>query len=627
MSLMTRVGLLAGASALTLTGASFADSPTEAQNWEARVAELEAQVSQLQGDNWLTEQRSDEIKNLVQDVLADADTRASLLQSGMTAGYDKGFVIGSADGNFLLKINGFTQIRWVYNYQDEENALAGLSQDDYDQFLDAAAPDNWGSGAVAGTEAVWGGYSVDYQYPIIGGDNFYGGVFGSAAFTAAQTTALEGLLDSAITSVGAVNPGAGAVAAKLTQVLDYDGDVSGAARDYLDAAFLAMTEVQRDAVITGFGMLDEAGDAVTTWSGFQALTARHATAWYAANANNRDNHRSGFEARRTRLSFSGHIIDPTWTYKIYGDFGRTDGVFDLLESWIAKDLGNGWSVKFGQASLPFLREWLVGATKQLAAERSLLNSYYTLNRSQGIWLDYLGDQIHFTTSFSDGAGNRNTGWNNEDVEFALASRLEWMWAGNWSQFKDFTSPRGSEYAGMLGIALHYEQEEFGTGVPDLHPWDGASNATANADETEQFDLTVDCSMEFDGANLYAAFIYQSWDSEVAGDFDRYGFLIQGGYYFTDDFEGFVRYEWADFDMMDLYWPVTGEEAYSFDDLSVLTFGFNKYFAGHNIKWTTDLGYAFDRVEFFAADAGAGYESDTAGGDGQVVFRSQLQLAF
>jgi hypothetical protein len=126
MSLTTRVGLLAGASALTLTGASVADNSTAASSQEARIAELEAQVAQLTGEHWLTEQRSEEIRGLVEDVLADADTRASLLQSGMTAGYDDGFVIGSPDGNFTLRINGHLQARLVWNEQDEGDDLTGM---------------------------------------------------------------------------------------------------------------------------------------------------------------------------------------------------------------------------------------------------------------------------------------------------------------------------------------------------------------------------------------------------------------------------------------------------------------------------------------------------------------------
>ncbi|MCP3904228.1 MAG: hypothetical protein GY715_11405 [Planctomycetes bacterium] len=118
MRLTTRVGLLAGASALALGGASFADNSATAQDQEARIAELEAKVAQLNGNDWLTEERANEIRGLVQDVLADADTRASLLQ-GAGVGYDDGFVLGDPNGNFGLKINGQIQFRHVMNSQDD----------------------------------------------------------------------------------------------------------------------------------------------------------------------------------------------------------------------------------------------------------------------------------------------------------------------------------------------------------------------------------------------------------------------------------------------------------------------------------------------------------------------------
>ena len=87
----------------------------------ARVADLERVVGGLRSgpdEPWLTTRRAAEIRGLVQDVLADADTRSSLLQDGMTAGWDKGFFLGSADGNFLLKVQGQLQVRLVYNTQD-----------------------------------------------------------------------------------------------------------------------------------------------------------------------------------------------------------------------------------------------------------------------------------------------------------------------------------------------------------------------------------------------------------------------------------------------------------------------------------------------------------------------------
>ena len=57
------------------------------------MAELKDTVAELKAasdDDWLTERRAQEIRGLVEDVLADADTRASLLQDGMTAGLGSG---------------------------------------------------------------------------------------------------------------------------------------------------------------------------------------------------------------------------------------------------------------------------------------------------------------------------------------------------------------------------------------------------------------------------------------------------------------------------------------------------------------------------------------------------------
>ena len=172
---------------------------------------------------------------------------------------------------------------------------------------------------------------------------------------------------------------------------------------------------------------------------------------------------------------------------------------------------------------------------------------------------------------------------------------------------------------MVGAAVHVEEAEFGTGYVFADP------TTGNNDELELLLLTADVSAEFGGANIYGQFVYRNLDTSTT-DQDQIGFLIQGGYYLSDDWEAFARYEWADFDIPDLTVP-GGVSVYSWDDLSVITFGVNRYFASHQVKWTTDFGIALDRVEFFAADGSAGYRSDTGGDDGQFVIRSQLQLTF
>jgi len=66
----------------------------------------------------------DEVRAMVAEMLADAETRSSLLQGGGVAGYDKGFVVRSPDGNFSLKINSLIQFRYIANFRDKDNITA-----------------------------------------------------------------------------------------------------------------------------------------------------------------------------------------------------------------------------------------------------------------------------------------------------------------------------------------------------------------------------------------------------------------------------------------------------------------------------------------------------------------------
>ena len=118
MTLTKYVGILA--SGLALTGAASAQG-TDAMS---EIAQLKAEVATLKsqnGDKWLTEERAAEIKSLVKDVLADSETRTSLQGSGATSGYNNGFFISSADGNFKLNLSLLTQARFTWNYQPGEN--------------------------------------------------------------------------------------------------------------------------------------------------------------------------------------------------------------------------------------------------------------------------------------------------------------------------------------------------------------------------------------------------------------------------------------------------------------------------------------------------------------------------
>jgi phosphate-selective porin len=78
---------------------------------------------------------SDEVRALVADMLADAETRSSLLQSGGTAGHDGKFFLASPDGAFRMNISGQMQIRYIANFRDEGTvgpADPGAPYDDFE---------------------------------------------------------------------------------------------------------------------------------------------------------------------------------------------------------------------------------------------------------------------------------------------------------------------------------------------------------------------------------------------------------------------------------------------------------------------------------------------------------------
>ena len=106
---------------LTLTSVAVAraaepaaptDVTTELNALKTRIAELEAK----QNENWLTEERANQIKSIVQEVLADSKTRGQFAD-GLDTGYNNGFYVQTADKNFKLVIGGFIQFRYTYAFQ------------------------------------------------------------------------------------------------------------------------------------------------------------------------------------------------------------------------------------------------------------------------------------------------------------------------------------------------------------------------------------------------------------------------------------------------------------------------------------------------------------------------------
>jgi hypothetical protein len=82
------------------------------QALETQVTELKA----IEGEKWLSQERADQIRGIVADVLADSEQRASLRQDAMTAGWNDGFFLASPDGRFKLSVGGLIQPRFMWSH-------------------------------------------------------------------------------------------------------------------------------------------------------------------------------------------------------------------------------------------------------------------------------------------------------------------------------------------------------------------------------------------------------------------------------------------------------------------------------------------------------------------------------
>ncbi|MGP1309520.1 MAG: porin [Phycisphaerales bacterium] len=422
MSHTKSIVLLAGA-AFGLSGAAFADQSA-----------------------W-SNQNADEVRALVAEMMNDAQTRSSLLQSGATAGHDGKFFLGSADGNFRLNVGGQIQFRYLANFRD---------------------------------------------------DNF------------------------------ANDP--------ATQ------------RDESD-----------------------------------------------------DDNTLGFQTRRTKLWFEGHIFDPNLYYKVQGAFERNGGDFILEDAYVGYKFENGLDLRWGQFKSPFLREELVSSSRQLTVDRSNVNEFFNQDRSQGVQVAWEGEQFRAAGMFSDGFRSANTDFNADPADFALTGRVEFLAMGDWSQFRDFTSWRGSSNALMIGGAIHWESdsEEINNVVDDF------------------FAYTLDASWESDGWNLYGAFVGSETNSDLpGGDLSPWGFVLQGGVFVAEDWELFARYDYTDGDTL--------------DEFSEITFGVNYYIHKHAAKFTADVVWALDETATAAGTAAVtstGTGLLASGEQDQFVIRAQFQLVF
>ena len=343
----------------------------------------------------------------------------------------------------------------------------------------------------------------------------------------------------------------------------------------------------------------------------------------------------GFETTTARLNLAGHLFGKDIQYRFELGYGRTDPMqisgqevpfgTRVYEAWVRQRLTDELAVKVGLFRAPFTRETLVYEGRQLLVDRSSVDYRMGMGRVMGIELDYVTDEMRGMFSYNSGSGalftqlqnpDRVPPWSysQENMEYSFQGRLEFLLAGEWSQFRQFTSPPDQEFGLMIGVA--------GTAMATERTGGG------NIDKAKVYGGTADVSVMFGGANLFAAFIYEQ-ELDVAPTLPRIdwiAFVVQGGIYLDSKTEFFARYQWGGAETVELSGPnATNPFGRVY---SIAQIGLNYYIDGQDVKFTIDGGLSFNPLNDISAINQTGWlPGPPDEHNAQFLIRTQLQLMF
>ncbi|MEM7754911.1 MAG: hypothetical protein AAF297_04665 [Planctomycetota bacterium] len=365
----------------------------------------------------------------------------------------------------------------------------------------------------------------------------------------------------------------------------------------------------------------------------------------APGVGSQDDFTHGYELTRTRLDFTGSLWSPQVTYRVSMEAGDTfdggGGAGDLNATYVygQYDFEGSWDglfVRFGTFKLPLYAEELIAPEFQQTIERSQTNEAFSQQYSTGFMFGYEMDSWAAYAAISDGINTAGTSFNGAESDVAITARGEYKISGDWAQFADLSSFRGSEQGLKVGAAIHYESYgDTGGQFPGTPLGVGAVNRSGY-----RLDYTADVQWEGNGWNVFGAFLGRS--SELTGggtpdvDATDFGFVVQGGYFFTEQWEGFARYDVTVLDdSRGFSVATTGSDE---DTFNFLTFGANYYLvpSSHAAKFSVDVVFSLSETGNLVGTGvgGPGFAGPTSvtgllgqNEDFEAVLRGQVQILF
>jgi len=307
--------------------------------------------------------------------------------------------------------------------------------------------------------------------------------------------------------------------------------------------------------------------------------------------------------RRARLKFDGFAYHPSLVYKIElglssrdisggNQFTRNSPRY-ILDAVIKWNFSGNWVLWAGQTKLPGNVERVVSSANLQLIDRSLLNSFFNIDRDLGLQLrhkTYLTKTFLMREKFSvsQGEGRNVAEGNNGGLQYT--ARLEFLPLGTFQSKGDYSGSdlkREAKPKLMIGATYNYNQNAVrvrGFAGSYMFREDGSIYGT------DQTTIFADAMFKYKGISFMGEYAKRTAEAPVAteadgttptGDIVLVGdaLNLQVGYLFKNNYEIAGRFTTTSYE------DVTnraGENQY--------TIGINKFVVGHKLKVQTDFSY-------------------------------------
>lgn len=308
-----------------------------------------------------------------------------------------------------------------------------------------------------------------------------------------------------------------------------------------------------------------------------------------------------FRVRRLRMRLRGFVINPKFGYHVQLSFSRGDmdwestnesdintSVNVVRDAVVSYDVTKSLKFIFGQTKLPGNRQRVVSSGNLQFADRSIVNSTFTIDRDFGFFANYDKNYFAIKTAITSGEG-RNSTKSNKGLNYT--GRLEFMPFGRFTSGNDeCEGDLAREQKPKLAICGTYNFNDDavrsgGTLGNDLY------------NTVDMQNLHLDLLFKYKGFAFYQEYLNRQVENPVTENTDDgsissvytgYGILSQMSYLFKNNYEIAARYAMVK-PRSDLY----NNSVYSSLNLKQqqhIQLGVTKYIYGHRLKIQGNLLY-------------------------------------